>query len=31
MMVLQVEEIITLNIQLEEIDIKICHQKSILI
>ena len=30
-MVLQGEEIITLNIRVEEIDIKIYHQKSILI
>ena len=31
MVVLQGEEIITLNIRVEEIDIKIYHQKSILI
>ena len=31
MMVLQGEEVITLNIRVEEIDIKIYHQKSILI
>ena len=30
-MVLQGEEVITLNIRVEEIDIKIYHQKSILI